>query len=53
MYDGSSRGARAAHSPRRRRARLSLWHRFVLVVGYLAIGYGVVSGVIRLLVLLK
>lgn len=36
-----------------RRARLSLWHKFVLLVGYAALLYGAARGVIYLLVLLE
>ena len=35
------------------RARLSLWHKFVLLVGYAALLYGAARGVIYLLVLLE
>lgn len=43
-----------AYTPRRghRRARLSLWHRFVLLVGYAALIYGLIRGGIYVLVLL-
>ena len=34
------------------RKRLSWWNRFVLVVGYAAILYGVIRGVVYVLVLL-
>jgi len=37
---------------RSRRPRIGLWHRFVLAVGYAAIGYGLVRGVLYVLVLL-
>lgn len=43
-------------SPRRRslrRAKLSLWHKFVLLVGYIALLYGAARGLIYLLVLLE
>lgn len=36
-----------------RRARLSGWHKFVLLVGYAALLYGAARGVIYLLVLLE
>lgn len=41
--------------PRRakRRPRLSLWHRFVLLVGYAAIFYGLARGAVYVLVLLE
>lgn len=42
-----------AQPRRRRRARLSLWNRFVLLVGYLALLYGLCRGIIYLLVLLN
>jgi hypothetical protein len=38
---------------RRRGRRLSLWNRFVLLVGYLALTYGVCRGIVYLLVLLN
>jgi len=37
----------------RRRSRFRIWNRFVLAVGYLALAYGLVRGVIYLLVLAK
>lgn len=37
----------------RRSGRLSLWHRFVLLVGYAAILYAVVRGAVYVLVLLE
>ncbi len=40
-------------SPRRgrqRRKKLSLWHKFVLLVGYLTLAYGLVRGVMHVLV---
>ena len=43
-------------APRRRpvrRARLSLWHKFVLLVGYAALFYGAARGIVYLLVLLE
>lgn len=42
-------------SPRRgfrRRHKMSLWHRFVLLVGYMTLLYTAAQGVIYLLVLL-
>lgn len=39
-------------SPRRRRARLSLWHKFVLLIGYATLLYALAQGVIYVLVLL-
>ena len=42
-------------SPRERRRagrKLSLWHKFVLLVGYATLLYGLARGVIYLLVLL-
>ena len=42
-----------ARKPRRRSGRLSLWHRFVLLVGYAAILYAVVRGAVYVLVLLE
>lgn len=36
-----------------KRARLSTWHKFVLLVGYAAILYGAARGAIYLLVLLE
>ena len=42
-------------SPRRgsrRRHKMSLWHRFVLLVGYMTLLYAAAQGVIYLLVLL-
>ena len=46
------------YSPHRRRehrrhARFRIWNRFVMAVGYLALAYGLVRGVIYLLVLAK
>ena len=38
---------------RRRRSRFRIWNRFVLAVGYLALAYGLVRGIIYLLVLAK
>lgn len=38
---------------RRRHSRFRIWNRFVLAVGYLALAYGLVRGVIYLLVLAK
>ena len=37
----------------RRRARLSLWNRFVLLVGYVALLYALARGIVYLLVLLN
>lgn len=37
--------------PRRRRPRLRLWNLFVMAVGYAALAYTLVRGVIYLLVL--
>jgi len=42
-------------SPRRGRQKgkkLCLWHKFVLLIGYLTLIYGLVRGVIHVLVLL-
>lgn len=38
--------------PRRRRRRMSLWNRFVLMVGYIALLYLLARGIIYILVLL-
>ncbi len=38
---------------RRRHPRFRIWNRFVMAVGYLAMAYGLVRGVIYLLVLAK
>lgn len=38
---------------RGRKSRLSLWHRFVLLVGYAAIFYGLARGAVYVLVLLE
>ena len=38
---------------RYRMRRLSLWHRFVLLVGYAAIAYALVRGIVYVLVLLE
>ncbi len=43
-------GARKA---RRGNRRMSLWHRFVLLVGYAAILYALVRGVVYVLVVLE
>ena len=37
----------------RRRSRLRIWNRCVLTIGYLTLAYGLVRGVIYLLVLAK
>lgn len=37
---------------KRRGGRMGLWHRFVLLVGYAALLYGLIRGVLYLLVLL-
>ena len=42
-----------ARKPRRKSGRLSLWHRFVLLVGYAAILYAAVRGAVFVLVLLE
>lgn len=42
-------------SPRRgrqKRKKLCLWHKFVLLIGYLTLAYALVRGVIYVLVLL-
>lgn len=43
-----------AYTPRRspRRAKLSRWHKFVLLVGYAALIYGFLRGAVYVLVLL-
>lgn len=41
------------HLRTRRRRRWRLWHRFVLLVGYAALLYGLVRGAVYLLVLLE
>ncbi len=41
----------SARRQHRRRARFRIWNRFVMAVGYLALTYGLVRGVIYLLVL--
>ncbi len=41
----------SARRRRRRHARFRIWNRFVMAVGYLALTYGLVRGVIYLLVL--
>ena len=41
------------HAGRARRPRLSLWHRFVLLVGYGALLYGLARVVIYVLVFLE
>ncbi|MBQ9264655.1 MAG: hypothetical protein IJ189_10700 [Clostridia bacterium] len=33
--------------------RMSLWHRFVMLVGYAAILYGLIRGIVYVLVLLE
>ncbi len=38
---------------RHRRRRMSLWTRFVLLVGYLTLAYGLARGVVLLLTLLN
>lgn len=38
---------------RRRRRGMSLWTRFVLLVGYLTLAYGLARGVVLLLTLLN
>ena len=38
---------------RRRRAKLSRWHKFVLLIGYAALLYGAVRAVVYLLVLMN
>lgn len=45
----------AASMPRkrRRRARLCLWHKFVLLVGYGTLLYSIARGVVYLLVLMN
>ena len=48
MPDPYSPMARREH---RRRARFRLWNRLVMAVGYLALAYSLVRGVIYLLVL--
>lgn len=53
VYGYSTGDARAARRPRGRRARLSLWNKLVLAVGYLTLLYGAARGVMQLLVLLK
>ncbi len=40
-----------ARREHRRRARFRIWNHFVMAVGYLALTYGLVRGVIYLLVL--
>ena len=40
-----------ARREHRRRALFRIWNRFVMGVGYLALAYGLVKGVIYLLVL--
>ena len=37
----------------RRHSRFRIWNRFVMAVGYLTLAYGLVRGVIYLLVLAK
>ena len=45
--------AGTAFRPKRvKRAKLSLWHRFVLLVGYAALLYALARGIIYVLVLL-
>ncbi len=44
---------RKEHPRRYRMRRLSLWHRFVLLVGYATILYALVRGVVYVLVLLE
>ena len=46
MHDPDSPGGRHKH---RRFTRLWIWNRFVMAVGYLALAYGLVRGVIHLL----
>ncbi len=53
MYEYSSGRERAAGRTAGRRARLSLWNRLVLAVGYLTLLYGAARGVMQLLVFLK
>ena len=48
MPDPYSPMARREH---RRRARFRIWNHFVMAVGYLALAYSLVRGVIYLLVL--
>ena len=48
MPDPYSPHGRREH---RRRTRFRIWNRFVMAVGYLALAYGLVRGVIYLLVL--
>ena len=45
----------ATYVPRskRKRARLSLWHKFVLLVGYGTLLYSIARGVVYLLVLMN
>ncbi len=40
-----------ARREHRRRARFRIWNRFVMAVGYLALAYSLVRGVIYLLIL--
>ena len=42
-----------ARKGRRERRGMSLWHRFVLLVGYAAILYALVRGVVYVLVVLE
>ncbi len=53
VYEYSSGRASTVRQPRRRRARLSVWNKMVLLIGYLTLLYGAVRGVMQLLVLLK
>lgn len=53
VYEYSSGRERAAGRTAGRRARLSLWNRLVLAVGYLTLLYGAARGVMQLLVFLK
>ncbi|MBR1586316.1 MAG: hypothetical protein IJ662_12300 [Clostridia bacterium] len=44
---------RREHHRRYRMRRMSLWHKFVLLVGYATLAYGVIRGVVYVLVLLE
>ena len=52
MYEYSGGRAGAARQPKRR-ARLSLWNKIVLLIGYATLLYAAARGVMLLLVLLK
>lgn len=44
---------RREHRRQYRRRRMSLWHKFVLLAGYATLAYGLIRGIVYVLVLLE